>query len=87
MTPRKFEEANIFYPAVSGVYEECHAHNSMDGTITISWKLTWKEKFRLLFTGVIWHQILVYKMQMQPQRLTTEKPTMNDLSIPPRKRK
>lgn len=54
-----------------------HRHGDQKGRITCCWKLTWKERIRVLFSGVIWHQILTFKQPLQPQLLMVEKPDMS----------
>jgi len=44
---------------------------------TICWKLSWKERLSILFSGVIWHQVWTLGKSMQPQRLATQKPEMS----------
>ena len=46
------------------------------GRIACCWSLTWRERFRVLFYGHIWHQILTFNSALQPQLLTVEKPVM-----------
>lgn len=53
-----------------------YLHRDDAGTITCCWKLTWKERFTLLFTGKIWHSILTFRMHLQPQLLQVKKPEM-----------
>jgi hypothetical protein len=48
-----------------------------EGRIACCWSLTWRERFRVLFSGRIWHQILTFNGPLQPQLLTIEKPTFN----------
>jgi len=48
--------------------------NEVDGRITCCWKLSFRERLRVLFTGVIWHDILTFSKPVQPQLLSTFKP-------------
>lgn len=48
-----------------------------EGRIVCCWKLTWGERLALLFTGLIWHQVLTYNEPLQPQLLGVQKPEMN----------
>jgi hypothetical protein len=50
--------------------------NDPQGRIVCCWKLTWRERFEVLFGGVVWHQILTFNKPLQPQLLATEKPIM-----------
>lgn len=44
------------------------------GRITCCWSLSWRERFKLLFTGRIWHSILTFNSPLQPQLLSVVKP-------------
>lgn len=44
------------------------------GTTITCWKMSWKERFQVLFTGKIWHRMLTFKQPMQPQLLQTYSP-------------
>ena len=54
-----------------------HQFNDKDGRIAFCWKLTWREKLKVLFTGVIWEQVLTFNKPLQPQKLETAKPEMS----------
>ena len=45
-----------------------------EGRIVCCWELTWKERFAVLFGGVLWHHILTFNHPLQPQLLTLDKP-------------
>jgi hypothetical protein len=47
-----------------------------EGRIVFCWKLSWKERFAVLFGGVLWHQVLTYNRPLQPQKLDIDKPHM-----------
>lgn len=47
-----------------------------DGRIACCWALTWRERFAILFSGVLWHQVLTFNQPLQPQLLTTDKPEL-----------
>jgi hypothetical protein len=49
-------------------------HRQPDGTVTIRWKLSWRERFAVLFGGCIWHTILTFNGPIQPIRLETSCP-------------
>lgn len=51
-------------------------HGDPYGRIACCWKLTWKERISILFTGLVWHQVLTFNQPLQPQLLTVEKPKM-----------
>ena len=45
-----------------------------EGRIACCWSLTWRERFKVLFSGRVWHQVLTFNQPLQPQLLTVEKP-------------
>ena len=46
----------------------------LEGTTIICWTFSWKERIKLLFTGILWHRILTFRGPMQPMMLMTECP-------------
>ena len=44
------------------------------GTIICCWKLSIKERIKLLFKGNIWHRILTFNGSVQPQLLEVDNP-------------
>jgi hypothetical protein len=72
----EFKEQNTVYGKNQPEYLPLPAHHFNDepGRIACCWKLTFKERIKLLFTGVIWHEILTFEHRLQPQRLSLEKP-------------
>ena len=71
----KFSEVNVIIAKNQSEYLPMPAYIADDeyGTTTICWKLTIKERIKLLITGKIWHQILTFKKAMQPQILSVTK--------------
>jgi hypothetical protein len=53
-----------------------HQFHDNEGTIAFCWQLSWRERFKVLFTGVLWHQVLTFHTPLQPQMLGTDKPEM-----------
>lgn len=75
----EFPEQNVIYAKDQPEYRPLPAHRYADdptGAIVCCWRLTWRERLRVLFSGVIWHQILTFRQSLQPQLLTVEKPVM-----------
>lgn len=48
--------------------------NDPSGRVVCLWKLTWRERIRILFAGQIWHQIMTFGHPLQPQLLQLAKP-------------
>lgn len=78
MEPIEFEEQTIVIAKDQPEYRSLPAYLARDanGTTVFCWKLTWKERLQLLFTGKIWHTILTFNTSLQPQLLETTKPEM-----------
>lgn len=82
MKLQPFEETNTVYAENQPEYISLPAYKVPGdpyGKILCSWKLTWKERFKILWKGVVWHQILTFNKPLQPQLLTVDKP---NLSLP-----
>lgn len=54
----------------------CRRVNDFEGTLTCCWRLTWRERLHVLFTGIVWQQMLTYNDAPQPQRLSIAKPNL-----------
>jgi hypothetical protein len=79
MELQQFKETNTIYAENQPEYIPLPAYKVPDdpqGRIICSWKLTWKERFKLLWKGIIWHQILTFNKSLQPQLLTVDKPNL-----------
>jgi len=75
----EFPEQTVVIAKDQSEYVPLPAHrfpNDSQGRIAFCWRLTWRERLRVLFGGVIWHQVLTFGRPLQPQLLATEKPAM-----------
>ena len=74
----KFPEQSVTYAENQPEYLPLPAYrfNDEQGRIVCCWQLTWRERLRILFSGLLWHQILTFYKPLQPQLLTVEKPEM-----------
>lgn len=57
-------------------YNPMPAHIDIAGVVTCQWKLSWKERLKIVLSGKIWHQIHTFGRPVQPQRLDVEKPVL-----------
>lgn len=62
-----------------------HQFNEPEGRIACCWKLSLIERFTVLLTGKIWHQVLTFNQPLQPQKLTVKKPSGMAVRITPDK--
>lgn len=51
-----------------------HVTSDEQGRVVCCWKLTMKERIKLLFTGKLWHHILTFNRGVQPQLLEVNTP-------------
>lgn len=76
----EFPEQDVVIAKDQPQYHPLPAHRfkgDRQGRIACCWKLTWKDRVKILWSGVIWHQILTFNQPLQPQLLTAEKPEMS----------
>ena len=73
----KFKEHNIVFGEGQFEYQPLPAfHDQTDptGKIVCCWKLSLIERVKVLFTGIVWHEILTFRRPLQPQMLHIHKP-------------
>ena len=72
----EFPEQTVVIAKDQPQYKPLPAHQFKDaeGRIAFCWKLSWRERLRVLLTGQVWHQVLTFNTALQPQLLSTEKP-------------
>jgi len=76
----EFEEQTVVIAKDQPEYLPLPAHqfNDEQGRIAFCWKMTWRERIRVLFTGLLWQQVLTFNQPLQPQMMETIKPDMGD---------
>lgn len=74
----EFPEQTVVYAKDQPEYMPLPAHQVGDreGIIICCWKLSWRERLRLLRSGRIWHHVLTFHQPLQPQLLSVDKPEM-----------
>jgi hypothetical protein len=78
VVPIKFDECNIVIAKDQPEYLPLPSHVGREIT-TSCWKLSWRERFYLLFSGKLWLQQMNFGRALQPQRPSVEKPFIGDL--------
>jgi hypothetical protein len=73
MTPAKFPQQNIVFAKDQPEYNQLPAYRNENGEVLVCWKLTLRERLRVLLGGRIWHRMLTFNQPLQPQYLTTIK--------------
>lgn len=74
MEPINFDGCNIIFAEDQPEYMPLPAHKNILGDVTVCWKLSFKERVKVLFTGKIWQKILTFNKALQPQLLTCKSP-------------
>ena len=76
MRPIDFPESTVTLAKDQPQYLPLPVHVSYDSEMqmTSCWKLTWKERLKLLFTGRIWLAQLTFQSPLHPQLLMVDKP-------------
>lgn len=77
MTPIKFPESNTVYAEHQPEYQPLPCLRCESGQLLICWKLTFRERLKLLLTGKLWHTISTFGQHLQPQMLEVAKPQLN----------
>lgn len=75
MKPIEFEEQTVVYAKDQPEYLPLPAAID-NGVATFCWQLSWRERFQLLWHGLLWHQVLTFNEPLQPQLLLTKKPLL-----------
>ena len=68
MKPITFPEVNRVYAEDQPKYLPLPVHVNEMGLTTSCWQLTWRERIKVLFTGVMWFDQHTFNQPLQPQR-------------------
>lgn len=72
MKPIHFDEANTVYAKNQPEYLPLPAHKTEDGMVTSCWRLSLKERIRMLITGRVYVMQLTFNRPLQPLLVSTE---------------
>jgi len=72
----EFPEQTMVYAKDQPEYRPLPAHRTLEGQVTFCWRLGWRDRLRVLWSGLIWHQVLTFNQPLQPQLLLTQKPDL-----------
>jgi hypothetical protein len=73
MKPIEFPEQTVVWAKNQPEYEPLPAYTDEQETISL-WKLTWRERLHVLFTGKLWLRQLNFGSPLQPQLPSTVSP-------------
>lgn len=73
MKPIKFPEQNIVWAEDQPEYQPLPAFTDAQHTVSL-WALTWRERFKIFWTGRLWLTQLNYRSALQPQLPSIDTP-------------
>jgi hypothetical protein len=68
MEPIDFPQANVTYALDQPEYLPLPAKREENGMVTSCWQLTWRERFKILFSGRLYIWQLTFNQPLQPIR-------------------
>ena len=68
----KFKECNNVYAEDQPEYQNLPCHRAKDGTVTSCWSLSFKERLKVLFTGVLFLRVLTFNKPLQPLLMSVD---------------
>lgn len=74
MKPIEFPEQTCVYAKDQPEYLPLPARKTHDGMVITCWSLTWRERFKILFTGRIWWSVLTFNRPLQPLLPSVDRP-------------
>lgn len=77
MKPIEFPEQDVIIAKDQPEYIPLPAHIDYEhGAVTFCWKLSLRERIKLLLDGRLWHTVLTFRQPLQPQLLSVDKPVL-----------
>jgi len=73
MKPIMFKESNIVYAEHQPEYIPLPAFRDDKGEVVSCWKLSVRERVKILFTGKIWLDLLTFNQPLQPIIISADK--------------
>ncbi len=73
MHPIDFPQTNTIWAKDQPEYLELPSWRDDRETISL-WRLTWRERFQVLYTGTLWLRQLNFGEPLQPQRPSVDNP-------------
>ena len=70
MQPITFPQSNVVYAKDQPEYLPLPAHKSAEGIVTSCWKLNFKERLKVLWSGKIFWRQMTFNQPLQPIKPT-----------------
>jgi hypothetical protein len=64
----------VVYAKDQPAYQPLPAYRAEDGTVLTRWKLSWRERLAVLFTGNLYIWLLTFNQPLQPIQIQVEQP-------------
>ena len=77
----EFEEQNCVYAENQDEYISLPAHKTEEGKMISCWKLSWKERFKMLFGGTMWISVHTFNKRLQPLKPSIISPFIEEESV------
>ena len=74
------EDREVIYAKDQPEYLPLPAIRTSDGLVITRWKLTWRERWQVLWGGSLWLELLTFNKPLQPIRLSTVPPVLEEES-------
>ncbi len=58
-----------------------YKYDDAEGTVLSRWKLSWRERLRILFTGDMYLRVMTFNRPLQPVMLQVEKPDLEKRDV------
>ena len=83
MEPISFSAANTIFAKDQPEYLPLPAYRDPSGEVVTCWRLSWRERVKILFTGRLWFATLTFNKPLQPMRPSVEWPvSLRPATIP-----
>lgn len=76
MTPIKFKEQTAIATKDQPEYNPLPVHIDKDeyGSVTACWKMSFRERIKVLFTGRVWVSLACFGNPITPSKVSVDKP-------------
>jgi hypothetical protein len=74
MIPIKFPQQNVTFAEDQPQYQPLPAYRSSEGEVISCWKLSFRERLKVLFGGRLWLRQYTFRALLQPQLPQVESP-------------
>jgi hypothetical protein len=74
MKPVPFKQQTVVYAKDQSEYNPLPAYKDSEGLVISCWKLSWRERIKLLVTGRVWVMVLTFNNPLQPMSVDTNNP-------------